>query len=274
MLLPETEMPLDCSNKRALLVDRFEVTQQEWQNWLDGLAPESPAHRCREFWLGESPSQPATGMTLNEAREFAASEGMRVPIAREWVRVAVGTRAQYFPWGRLPKQSVANTLELRLGRPAPVGTFENGRTPSGVYDLVGNASEWVVIESLLPPELGASQRAWAIGGSYLFSQRATYWLDPGADLDNDGQIDGNTSFNAILLGPSHRGRDVGMRLVADAEEWLRARSKTWKLDSVTRERLERVGRSWGPASIPTLRKLAREIDAAPGLADLLRGAES
>lgn len=272
VLLPETKTPVDCSNEVALLVDRFEVTQAQWMRWLDGLDSDALARSCTDFWQSRAPSKPATGMTLDEAREFAAGEGMRVPTGREWLRVAVGTRAQYFPWGRLPAESVANTLELELGDLAPVGTFENGRTPSGVYDLLGNAREWTIIESLLPPEEASSQRAWAIGGSYLSNKSATYLLDEGADLDNDGQIDGNTSFNAILLDPGLRGRDVGLRLIADAEDWLRAASKTWSAESLTEERLERVGRSWGSASIPLLERLVREPGAAPALEYLLRGA--
>lgn len=271
VLLPETERPVDCSNPRALLVDRFEVTQEEWRAWLDGLEPAAEAHACLDFWSGNQPAHPATGMTLGEARDFAAGEGMRLPSAREWVRIATGTRAQYFPWGRGSKESVANTLELRLRALAPVGTFESGATPSGVYDLLGNAREWV-LDDLLPAESRSPLRAWAMGGSFLARKRATYWLDESVDLDGDGRSEGNTGFNAILLGSRARARDVGLRLVADAEAWLRAEAPGWGTDEATRRRLERIGEGWGSAAIGLLEGLAAEPEAARGLEALLRGA--
>ncbi len=262
---------MDCSNARPLLVDSFEVTQAEWEEWLVLQGAEAAVQQSAEFWRDRAPTLPATGMTLDEAREFASTKNMRLPTAREWVRIAVGTRTQYFPWGKRSRESVANTLELKLGSLAPVGSFESGRTSSGVYDLVGNGREWV-LDDLLPGDSRSTQQAWAMGGSYLSNKRPTYWLDEGADLDNDGRLEGNTSFNAIQLNPVHRGRDVGLRLVADAETWLRAVAGSWGADRATASRLERIGASWGPASIPMLESLTAEPGAAPGLASLLRGA--
>lgn len=267
-LLPETEQPVDCTNERPLLVDRFEVTQSEWREWLEGLNENADAQASLDYWTEVHPSYPATGMTLGEARDFAVLEGMRLPTSREWLRIAVGTRAQYFPWGKGSKESVANTLELRLGRRAPVGCFESGSTPSGVYDLVGNASEWV-IDDLRPLDSRSDQRAWAFGGSYLDSKKRSYWLDEGADIDEDGAVDGNTSFNSILVEPLHRGRGLGMRLVADAEDWLELASKEWPDDPA---RLEAVGRKWGSAAVEVLERLAAKPDVGVGIEHLLRGA--
>lgn len=271
VLLPETNEPVDCSNPRALLVDRFEVTQEEWQAWLSTLDAESLVHQSSELWPSHHGSHPATGMTLGEARDFAALEGMRLPTAREWLRVAVGTRAQYFPWGKGSRESVANTLELRLEALAPVGSFESGRTPAGVYDLLGNAREWV-LDDLMPLEERSKERAWAMGGSFLSRKRATYWLDEAADLDRDGRVEGNTSYNVIHYPPISRGRDVGMRLIADAEDWLREHARHWDTDRGTQARLEQVGENWGSSAIPLLKRLSAEADAGPGLMDLLRGA--
>lgn len=296
VLFAGTSNAVDCSTDRPLLVDRFEVTRAEWEEWLDGVPEDHAAWSSLELWPGEparsEPTYPATGMALAEARAFAGDQGMRLPTAREWIRVAAGSRAQYWPWGS-PRRSVSNTLELGLLRPAPVGTFEGGRTSRGVYDLVGNAAEWVpdgifgaeppywefgrgLLNTLrylaawgaglvepqgLPP---GEDRVWVMGGGFLSHKRETY----GFDFQTDQVV-----YNARLVDPGDRSSEVGFRLVADAEEWLPIDASSWGDDEAARERLRAVGRSWGRRAVPLLRRLVERGDASPALAFLLAGAE-
>jgi len=264
VLLPDT-LRIDCSMQRALLVDRFEVTRGEWLAWLDGRGEGVPARRSVAFWQrGSAPLHPATGMTLEEARAFAAGEGLRLLSAREWVRVAVGTRAQEWPWGPFPAKSVTNTLDLGLSRLAPVGSFESGSTSLGVYDLLGNAAEWV--EGVIPEPDGRTydDRTWAMGGSYLSHKRPTYFPVTGDALQ--------VGFNAVVLDPRARARDVGFRVGADAREWLRSHAAELPGGARARERLEAIGERWGRSAVPLLRELT-EASAAPSLAGLLAGAQ-
>ena len=95
-------------------------------------------------WDERSGAWPATGMTLGEARAFAGAHSMRLPTVGEWMWIAAGPRGQRFPYAQGEMVSVANTADLGLGRLAPAGTFDNGRTPNTrVHDLLGNAWEWV-----------------------------------------------------------------------------------------------------------------------------------
>jgi formylglycine-generating enzyme required for sulfatase activity len=263
--MSETSSPVDCSTAIPLLVDRFEVTRREWRVWLEaGQVPEGSAE-CLEFWSDQAPSLPATGMTLAEASDFAAAQDMRLPTAREWIRTAVGTRRQLFPWGPSPRESVANTLDLGLRRLAPVGTFEAGSTPSGIYDLLGNAAEWVTGAIRPASSSPIDERAWVLGGSYLDRRRPVYRFS--------ADVEGFVIYNSSLLDPRSRSKDVGLRLVAEAEGWLRRASRAWPVDGLTELRLELVGRRWGGAAIPLLLRLAAEAQAAPGLQALLRGAQ-
>jgi len=267
VLFAGTSHAVDCSTDRPLLVDRFEVTQREWLEWLDELPADDPAQKCLEFWNRTGPTYPATGMNLAEARAFAADQGMRLPTAREWIRIAAGSRAQYWPWGS-PRRSVSNTLELGLERPAPVGTFEAGRTSAGVYDMVGNAAEWVVDRITGSAQAGEGpaqdDRVWVMGGGYLSYKRETYGFDPQTE---------QVVFNARLTDPRARSEEVGLRLVADAESWLPLGASAWGDDGAARARLRAVGRSWGRGAVPLLRRLAEEEGAPPALVQLLAGAE-
>ena len=305
VLMSETSSPVDCSTVEDLLVARFEVTREEYRAWLDGGQAPPDARECLRFWSeAATGSEPATGMTLAEGAAFAASHGMRLPTAREWIRMTVGTRRQFFPWGPSARESVANTLDLKLERLAPVGTFEAGSTASGIYDLLGNAAEWssdairpavidvaagrtwelswgvfapqrlyrfleevaVWASSATRPLVGMLEddRTWALGGSYLTRRREVYRYD----AESEGQV----AFNARQLDPRHRGRDVGLRLVVDAEEWLRSEASSWPSGRGLESRLEAIGQAWGSGAVPLLERLVAEEGAPKGLAALLGGA--
>ena len=263
-LFAGTPGEIDCSGDRALLVDRFEVTRAEWERWAASDEVEAPGLAARAYWRGEGGDYPATGMTVSEAEAFASDHGMRLPTPEEWIRAAAGSRAQSWPWGPYPVRSAANTLELGLDRLAPVGSFDSGRTSLGVHDLLGNAAEWV--EGSLDPALDAppgEDRVWVMGGSYRRYKRSTYGRGS----------DGAPEFNAELLDPETRSEDVGLRLVVDAETWLRAEAVTWPLHEEARAGLRAIGREGGRAATPLLRRLAEEMPEAPGLLELLEGSQ-
>ncbi len=138
-------------------LDRFEVTRADWTQFARA-EPES----ARRFSGGVpiaadgvregDPLDPATGslpmvgIDLASARAFAAWRRARLPRVDEWLW-AVTTGGRYaFPWGNTADPARANTAELGLGAPLPVGTFESGRRRSGLvgapYDLIGNVAEW------------------------------------------------------------------------------------------------------------------------------------
>jgi GNAT superfamily N-acetyltransferase len=265
VLFPLTTRPVDCSTPNALLVDAFEVTRREW---LAGQrSPANPDNDVPQemFWEGGGIHLPATGMTRAEAAKFAFDCGMRLPTAKEWIRIAAGTRAQQFPWKPVSHASVANTSELGLGELAAVGTFHGGRTPSGIHDLSGNAAEWVSDRSGLTGSQDGGRWEFAMGGSFLTRQRQTYWFDSKAL--------GDVGYNAVQLNPGHRGRDVGMRLVVEAEEWILQNAPAWPTGGAQNARLLLVGERWGSGALPLLRRLRAEHPELDALGVLLKGAE-
>jgi formylglycine-generating enzyme required for sulfatase activity len=75
---------------------------------------------------------------------------MRIPSAKEWIHVAVGRKRMRYPWGAKAGR-FANTIDISVNRPVPVGTFENGRVDLfGCYDMLGNVWEWVADEVRTP----------------------------------------------------------------------------------------------------------------------------
>jgi hypothetical protein len=265
---PLSGPPLACVNPEALLVDRFEVTRAQWQTWRErtpnGSALETPG--ISAGWRAETDHWPATFMTLFEARDFAASRGMRLPTSQEWIRIACGPGRQPWPWGPSAASAVANTLDLELYRPVAVGTFEQGRSPELVYDLIGNVWEWVDAPMPWPAIETLSGLEWAMGGSHLSKLGRLY------DRVSDGEGAQRWNFSHEDLDPRTRSCDVGLRCVAEAKRYLHEHAPSWDSSDAVRRRLIAVGTSWGRDAVPLLEDLAGQVDAAPGLAWLLEGA--
>lgn len=122
-------------------LDRFEVTRGDWATFAE--APEGLAVAAGEAAVAGDPVLPVGRISLVQARAFARWRFARLPRLDEWLVAAVGDGRNRFPWGSKEDPTRANTGELGLGEPTPVGTFESGRRADGwPYDLVGNVSEW------------------------------------------------------------------------------------------------------------------------------------
>ena len=121
------------------------------------------------FCNGNRPDRrdhPINCVDWNQADNFCAAGGKRLPTEQEWEYAArSGGRAQTYPWGNGPPGALllnacgseCVAMMARLGRPdwkgmysgddgweatAPVGSFPNGATAQGVRDMAGNVWEW------------------------------------------------------------------------------------------------------------------------------------
>jgi hypothetical protein len=173
---------------------------------------------------------------------------------RRYARPALAVGRERHPLGR-------NTLSLRFDRPCPVGTFEQGRTPFGTYDMLGNVWEWV--EEPIPTGPEPIRVAWAMGGSFASRQRRLF------DWGDDARIE----FAQQDLDPAARSSDVGLRCVAPARAWLHAHAVELERSSRARERLLTVGARWGSEAGPWLERLAREPGAPRCIAWLREGSQ-
>lgn len=246
--------------KEPLLVDRFEVTRRQWLAWLSsGRAPSRTRSVVRaDAWDPQGLDQAVAFVDHGEATAFAAWRGMRLLSAEEWILCAMGPRENYFPWGDAWQDSVANTLELGLGRPIAVGTFSVGDTPTGIADLLGNVAEWTAGRLPRTDSLPGDARVSVLGGSYRKRARRTY-VERSFPLEE-------------LLDPQARDSAVGLRCAVEARAYVFAHGASWQGESSSRERLVAIGRRWGRGALAELDAWKASPDAPEAVGLLREGA--
>lgn len=106
-----------------------------------------PKHARVCIDLGEQPGlrdKPTTGLTHAEAAAVCEAQGRRLCSAREWKEACRGPGGRRQPYAGGRKEGHCN--DALAGVPQDLnrgGARETCVTPEGVFDLVGNAGEWV-----------------------------------------------------------------------------------------------------------------------------------
>ncbi len=125
-------------------IDLYEVTNAKYKRFV-----EATGHRLPDHWVkngNEIPEgmeeHPVVFVSWQDASDYCAWEGKRLPTEYEWEKAARGTDGRVFPWGNEFDKNKANTPQYGLGKAMKVGSFEDGRSPYGLYDMAGNVFEW------------------------------------------------------------------------------------------------------------------------------------
>lgn len=124
-------------------IDRFEITNNQFKRFIDASRAHPP-----EIWEGDTypkgyGNYPITGVSWHEASHYCNWAGKRLPTEAEWEKAARGIDRLEFPWGDDFDPKKANTGASGIGHLLPVGSYPEGISPFGAYDMSGNAWEWV-----------------------------------------------------------------------------------------------------------------------------------
>lgn len=182
----DDEKPLRQVKLPAFLIDRYEVTNEEYYAFTTATGHEPPP-----VWGGRKPPKnrerhPVTFVTWDDATAYAAWARKRLPTAEEWEVAARGPDKREFPWGNAfqEKEDVffANCLEhWQLNKSQAPGTtevdrrdFEGGVSAFGVYGMSGNVWEWTSTAAPPPSKSAKTPVEFRVlkGGSFMTPRKA------------------------------------------------------------------------------------------------------
>lgn len=173
--LPEHKVYLD-----DYKIDTFPVTNgqylkfiegggySDYQYWLsDGWdAVKKNRWQAPMYWIKEkdqwlvhdfigkrkiNANEPVCHVSFYEADAFCKWVGKRLPTEAEWEKAALWNEQKQqktlFPWGNeSPTQKHANLLESYLWSCAEIGSYPEGKSHSGCYQMIGDVWEWTLSE--------------------------------------------------------------------------------------------------------------------------------
>jgi formylglycine-generating enzyme required for sulfatase activity len=212
LLLPDSEdywARIELASGDKILVGRQPVSTGAFQHFVAGGEYDNNAHwpeaslgwknLGRKTWADLAAvvqaslmgaNQPVVGTNWYEASAYAISVGSRLPTVHERLQIVRGAEKRPYPWGDPFGHGNANTEEEAVGQPCAVGLFHSDRTPEGIWDLAGNAAEWL-------QDVVGEQRLYHPGS----------WKQPSL---------ASWAKARSMEAPTYRADDLGFRIVRDA----------------------------------------------------------
>jgi formylglycine-generating enzyme required for sulfatase activity len=134
----QDEFPQRAVWVHGFYIDVHEVTNAQYKVFVDSTGIEPP-HLWEDgnYPVGRD-GYPVVDVSWDDAVAYARFVGKRLPTEAEWEKAARGTDARNFPWGEKYNTHLINQESLQ-----PVMSMPANRSPYGVFDMAGNAAEWV-----------------------------------------------------------------------------------------------------------------------------------
>jgi len=136
------EQPAHEVEVKAFYLDKYEVTNQQYKKFVEATGHPAPKNwKNNGSYALDEAILPVNYVTWQDAADYAAWAKKRLPTEAEWEYAARGgSQGLLYPWGSEWKEGYANVDRAKR---TPIGSFEQDRTPFGIYDMAGNVSEWV-----------------------------------------------------------------------------------------------------------------------------------
>ena len=166
-------LPIRRATVAPVFIDRHPVTNEQYQEFVDGGGYEQMAIWDQEIWPAvldfvdatghpgprhwkdgcfetSKADHPVIGVCWYEAAAFARWAGKRIPSDAEWIKAgswpvaltAGDLRQRRYPWGNSFEIDRANIWGTGPGETVSIEEFADGASIGGVYQMIGNVWEW------------------------------------------------------------------------------------------------------------------------------------
>jgi len=201
-------------------IEATEVTVAAYTACVDAGACTKPddAGSCN-YGLIANANHPINCVLWQQAADYCAWMGRRLPSEAEWEFAATGGNVRPYPWGTAAANcAFAHMFETdgemgdygcKTGKTAAVGSYPNGASPLGMLDMAGNVDEWVA------DWYGAGYYATSPSQDPTGPSEGTLRVNRGGDMYDASSLN-LRAFKRWKTDPNTTGPERGFRCAADS----------------------------------------------------------
>lgn len=213
----DDESPEHIALTEAFYIDLYEVTNAKYKEFVEATGHEAPFHWPNGNLPKGKEDHPVIYVNWLDADAYCKWKDKRLPTEQEWEKAARGPDGNIYPWGNVWVLTKSNNPYKGSTGTEPVGSYPDGRSVYGLFDMSGNVWEWVDSYYLPHPgnpipkvEYGREKRILK-GGSWFDC------LSYGCGLSAP-------TFNRAFFNPEVRNNSFGFRCALSAQPQKAAQS--------------------------------------------------
>ena len=178
----DKKVPLRRVSVDEFLIGETEVTNAQYAAFISSTGHAPPIGWDNADFVPRKKDDPVAGVTWSDANDYCTwlSEELavevRLPTEAQWIRAARGDTGFKFPWGNDWDKNASPNAD-KIGNVFPVKSLTAGRSPFGVYEMVGNVWEWMddlAVDEFNEPILSDESKLRIIKGGSAFEDNQKF----------------------------------------------------------------------------------------------------